>query len=403
MTNSERISFFNELICCNYRIYLWSYSPDLTLLHTTCPPANSSCEPVLLPNYASALRGYIDRGGSMPFILDTLPGLLYTAAFEYQGPKIVMIHIMGPAFTGRNSHLLLKKDFDQRNYSVRLRTLIFRQLEQVPIIPTSQLLQYAVMFHYCITGVRIAVTDIEYSPEKDSSEPDELNLISEEHRGVWAAEQVLMKMFREGNPDYKKALEQSTLLSSGIKFDTGDSIRQQKSSVLVLLTLCSRAAIEGGLNPSVSYTLNDSYAAQIEDCKTTSALSSLAQTIMDDYIRRVQQSRSDSGISPQIQTVCDYINMHPKERFSIADFARRVGYTEYYFSHKFKQETGMSLSEYIRKVKIGHACLLLSGSSMGIQEISDELGFASRSYFSSSFQKQVGVSPSEYRRKNLKI
>lgn len=403
MTTNEQISFFNDLICCNYRMYLWSYSPDLSLLHTTCPSANSSCEPVLLPDYTSALLGYITRGGSMPFILDTLPGLLYTATFEYQGASLIRIHIMGPAFTGKNSHLLLKRDLDQREYSVRLRSLIFRQLEQIPIIPTSQLLQYAVMFHYCVTNVRITVTDIEYSPERNSSGPDELNLITEEHRGVWTAEQALMKMFREGNPDYKKALEKSTLLSSGVRFDTGDSIRQQKSSLLVLLTLCSRAAIEGGLNPSVSYTLNDSYAAQIEDCKTTSALASLARTIMDDYIRRVQQARLDSGISPQIQTICDYINMHPKERFSIAGFAKRIGYTEYYFSHKFKQEIGMSISEYIRKVKIEHACLLLEGTHMGIQEISDELGFTSRSYFSSSFQKQIGISPSEYRRKNLKI
>ena len=95
--------------------------------------------------------------------------------------------------------------------------------------------------------------------------------------------------------------------------------------------------------------------------------------------------------------------MHPKENFSIADFAKRTGYTEYYFSHKFKQEIGMSISEYIRKVKIEQACILLAGTHMGIQEISDELGFTSRSYFSSSFQKESGMSPSEYRRKNSKL
>ena len=94
--------------------------------------------------------------------------------------------------------------------------------------------------------------------------------------------------------------------------------------------------------------------------------------------------------------------MHPKEKFSIADFAKRTGYSEYYFSHKFKQETGSSISEYIRNAKIEHACILLEGTHMGIQEISDELGFASRSYFSSTFQKMTGMSPSEYRRKNSK-
>ena len=165
------------------------------------------------------------------------------------------------------------------------------------------------------------------------------------------------------------------------------------------LAATSRAAIEGGLNPSVSYTLNDSYAGLIEDCRTTSALTSLARTMMDDFIQRVQQSKAESGVSPQIQAVCDYISMHPKEKFSIADFAKRCGYTEYYFSHKFKQETGTGVVEYIRRAKIDHARLLLAGTRMGIQEISDELGFASRSYFSSTFQKETGISPSEYRRR----
>ena len=124
-------------------------------------------------------------------------------------------------------------------------------------------------------------------------------------------------MFRDGNPDYKKALERSTSLSSGIKSDTGDSVRQQKNNLLVLLTLCSRASIEGGLNPSVAYTLNDLYAGQIEDCRTTSALSALARKIMEDFVQKVQHAKADNGISPQIQAVCDYITMHPKEKFPL--------------------------------------------------------------------------------------
>ena len=400
MTIDERLSFFHELIGCNYQVYLWCYSADLTLLHTDCPPGNASGDAVSLADFSSSLLDYVKSGGRMPFILDTLPGLLYIAAFEYTGSSLNRIHIMGPAFTGRNSHLLLKKELDNRDFSVHLRSVIFRQLDQIPIIPTNQLYQYTVMFHYCITGEHITANDIQFSPGSDASGPDELNLISEEHRGVWTAEQALLKMFRDGNPDYKKALERSTSLSSGIKSDTGDSVRQQKNNLLVLLTLCSRAAIEGGLNPSVAYTLNDLYAGQIEDCRTTSALSALARKIMEDFVQKVQHAKADNGISPQIQAVCDYITMHPKEKFSITDFAKRTGYTEYYFSHKFKQETGKSVAEYIRSAKIEHACILLSGTHMGIQEISDELGFASRSYFSSSFQKETGMSPSEYRRKN---
>ena len=61
---------------------------------------------------------------------------------------------------------------------------------------------------------------------------------------------------REGNPDYRRALGKSMTLSSGMKVELGDTLRANKNNLLVLLTLCSRAAIEGGLNPSTAYTLS---------------------------------------------------------------------------------------------------------------------------------------------------
>ena len=169
MTIDERLSFFHELIGCNYQVYLWCYSADLTLLHTDCSPGNASGDAVSLADFSSSLLDYVKSGGRMPFILDTLPGLLYIAAFEYTGSSLNRIHIMGPAFTGRNSHLLLKKELDNRGFSVHLRSVIFRQLDQIPIIPTNQLYQYTVMFHYCITGEHITANDIQFSPGSDAS------------------------------------------------------------------------------------------------------------------------------------------------------------------------------------------------------------------------------------------
>ena len=72
MTIDERLSFFHELMCCNYRVYLWCYSPDLTLLHTNCPPGTAPGDAVSLIDFSSALLSYIKKGGRKPFILDTL-------------------------------------------------------------------------------------------------------------------------------------------------------------------------------------------------------------------------------------------------------------------------------------------------------------------------------------------
>ena len=70
---------------------------------------------------------------------------------------------------------------------------------------------------------------------------------------------------------------------------------------------------------------------------------------------------------------------------------------EYYFSHKFKKEMGVSVKEYILHEKIEQAKVMLTSSDESIQKIGDSLAFGSRSYFYTCFQKAEGMSPSEYR------
>ena len=95
---------------------------------------------------------------------------------------------------------------------------------------------------------------------------------------------------------------------------------------------------------------------------------------------------------------CEYIKSHLGEPISIEELAKRTGYTEYYFSHKFKKEIGCSVNDYILNEKIERAKLLLSGTTESIQSISDNLAFSNRSYFYTCFQKITGMSPTEYRK-----
>ena len=37
MTINERLEFFKEMLLCNYDVYLWTYTPELELIHTNCP------------------------------------------------------------------------------------------------------------------------------------------------------------------------------------------------------------------------------------------------------------------------------------------------------------------------------------------------------------------------------
>ena len=397
----EKLDFLEQLIRCSYDISLRSYPPQLLAESTVPGPSADSDSILILLNLQAHLRGHIAQEERVPlFIADQL-GLIWIAGFEYQKACLEQIHILGPAYSGKNSFQVIRKKLEEHNLSVAVRARMFRIFEHIPVIPTNQLFQYAVMLHYCVTGQRISTNDIRFAEEPGRiSSSSEVNLITTEHRGIWMAEQEFMNMLREGNPNYLEALARSSSMSSGPRFDIGDSLRSAKSTAIVLLTLCSRASIEGGVSPAVAYTLNDYYMQMIEECQNIAETSNTCNTMLADYVQRVRQSKEDSNLSPQIKEACGYISLHIKERLTMDMLAREAGYTEYYFSHKFKQEMGLSVADYIKREKVRQAKLLLSGTKMSIQEISDELSFGSRSYFSSTFQKETGISPSEYREQN---
>lgn len=84
-------------------------------------------------------------------------------------------------------------------------------------------------------------------------------------------------------------------------------------------------------------------------------------------------------------------------RAALQNRQQDIGYTEYYLTHKFKEETGLSVTNYTKFAKIERAKVLLKGTELSVREISEQLGFFSRNYFSRVFQEVTGKTPMEFR------
>lgn len=403
MNTPDKISFFMELINCNYDLYIWTYDKALNLKHTNWTESIFSGNFLSYTGLSKIMEDYIAAGKKTPLILEASGNLLWIAGFDYNGPMLERCYLIGPIYSGRDSQMLIRKHLDSYDLTVKLRSMAFKLFDHIATVPSNIISQYAVMLHYCLTGEKLSTNDVTFQSSVPASEKKESLTPSLEHAGIWYAEEQLLNMIADGNPKYKEALAKSASLSYGMKFDSKDSLRYHKNNTLVLLTLCSRACIRGGLASSISYDLNDFYAAKIEDCNSMSEVQKLTESMLADYVYRVRKSKEESGISAPIQNACTYIKANIAEPLSIRVLAERSGYSEYYFSHKFKEEIGTSVNDYIVQEKIAQAKLLLSGTTENIQTISDNLSFSNRSYFYTCFQKVVGMSPSEYRSQNHKI
>ena len=63
----------------------------------------------------------------------------------------------------------------------------------------------------------------------------------------------------------------------------------------------------------------------------------------------------------------------------------------------FKEQTGMTIGNYLNEIRIEHACAMLTTTNIDIIDIALESGFENLSTFYHLFKKTKGISPKRYR------
>lgn len=92
-----------------------------------------------------------------------------------------------------------------------------------------------------------------------------------------------------------------------------------------------------------------------------------------------------------------FVQSHAEEAFSLAQVVQHVHVDRFYFCKLFKKATGMTLTEYVARVRVEKAKLLLADPSLRISEVVFAAGFGSIPRFNSVFKRHVGTTPTEYR------
>ncbi|MDL2327546.1 AraC family transcriptional regulator [Ruminococcaceae bacterium OttesenSCG-928-A11] len=403
MTTDERISLFQEAITCDGNIYTWCYDSDGQLLYSNCP------QEMLLATAFSLLGGKakaLSHGqvNSEPITTGTSLGLVWAVAYEKNQGNLHRFFVFGPVFTADASFVGIHKalkHYGKLELSMTWMSEFERALERLPVVPSIIMTRYAMMFHYFVTEKKISPSDV--FRWDANIEPELGDMPIRDRHQVWQNEKEMLRMVREGDINYQKALDASSMLSSGVPIKGTEPLRQIKTSLTVFTSLCTRAAIEGGLSPEQAYSLGDAYIQTAEEAETYDDIAPIGPTMYSDFVHRVRKCRTNPRFTRQIQNVVDYIELHVEEKIRLSALADYVGYTEYYLSRKFKSEVGCTVNDYIRYSKMEKAKALLATTEQSIQSISEQLGYCSRSYFGTIFGKVVGCTPVDYRKYNKSI
>ena len=104
-----------------------------------------------------------------------------------------------------------------------------------------------------------------------------------------------------------------------------------------------------------------------------------------------------NSYSPRIRNILSYIHNHFQQDISLETIADTFWIHKVYLAKIFKQETGRSVNEYIRNVRIEKAKELLLNEHIKINDIVTATGFNNPQTFYTLFKKYVGMKPGEYR------
>ena len=104
-----------------------------------------------------------------------------------------------------------------------------------------------------------------------------------------------------------------------------------------------------------------------------------------------------STLSTTVRNIINALDEKPHQFQSVRNIAESFSLNPDYLSHRFKEETGKNLYEYMASIKIAKARELLKDKRYSIKEISYDLGFISPTAFYKIFKRFNGLSPEEFR------
>jgi len=141
------------------------------------------------------------------------------------------------------------------------------------------------------------------------------------------------------------------------------------------------------------------FETQVVDAERFEAIIQLlgvfAQYLSDYASRQVLASVKEEPAA--VASAKDFVQAHVEEPITLAQVVEHVNVSRFHFCKVFKKATGMTLTEYVARVRVEKAKTLLVDPSLRISEVVFLAGFGSIPQFNSVFKRVAGMPPTEYR------
>lgn len=123
-----------------------------------------------------------------------------------------------------------------------------------------------------------------------------------------------------------------------------------------------------------------------------------------DYVEQLPEEANNwlSAVrDPYLSPALSAIHAQPAHPWTVADLAGLACLSRSAFHERFSDIIGMPPLAYLTEHRLRLAAWHLAQQDIGINRISERVGYSSETAFSQAFRRQYGISPSQYRKQKM--
>ena len=99
-----------------------------------------------------------------------------------------------------------------------------------------------------------------------------------------------------------------------------------------------------------------------------------------------------------VQRMQTYIQEHLSQPVTLADLARAACFSPWYAARIFRELTGLTPGDYVRRLRLSRSALRLRDEGCRVTDVAFDLGFGSVDGYQRAFLREFGCNPREYAR-----
>jgi len=181
------------------------------------------------------------------------------------------------------------------------------------------------------------------------------------------------------------------------------SLHERDLQALLKRIMTSPCLLRGGLDLEIRHLISE-FRTEHEENRTGKGVRqrAICLSLLVALARRLEQPLSKMTSGPRtaahlINEVKEYMLKAKTSPLTLGKIAWHVRLSEEYLARIFKKETGMTVMEYLRFLRIDSAKTYLLNSNDTVETLARRLGFGSVNPFCRTFKKATGQTPTEYR------